>query len=143
MSPFAVRQEESCIPLQLSFRSPMPRTARPPNSSSVFSKRLDGLIAVRFGGSRKLAAQKLGLDAGHLTRLLNDPQPDGNGTRRGHRAQASTVADICKHLGDRELAIGLIEGYLLDELQQITDILGQGSGFGRHPLVTISTSGLA
>jgi hypothetical protein len=117
----------------------MPRKARQPNPASVFSQRLNGLITAKFSGSRKLAAQKLGLDAGHLTRLLiGDKKVDGK--KVGHRAQASTVADICKHLGDRELAIGLIEGYLLDELQQITDILGQGSGLGTHPLVTISPS---
>jgi hypothetical protein len=120
----------------------MPRKASQPNPASVFSQRLNALIAVRYSGSRKVAAQKLGLDAGHLTRLLNDPLPDESGSRRGHRAQASTVADICTHLGDRDLAIGLIEGYLLDELQQITDILSQGSGF-HEPLVTISPSGPA
>jgi hypothetical protein len=116
----------------------MPRKASQPNPDSVFSQRLNDLIAVRFNGSRKVAAQKLGLDPGHLTRLLNDPLPDESGSRRGHRAQASTVAQICTHLGDRELAIGLIEGYLLDELQQITDILGARYAQGGHPLVTVS-----
>jgi len=87
----------------------MARTPSPPNPKSIFAQRLDALIVDQFKGSRKIAAKAFGLSRTHLSRVVMG----------GPQTQTATVALICRRVRDRDAVIGLIEGFLLDEIRLI------------------------
>lgn len=95
--------------------SNMARPPSSPNPKSVFSQRLNALIDVQFEGSRKVAAKAFGLSRTHLSRVVVG----------GHQTQAATVALICRRVNERDAVIGLIEGFLLDQVRLIRKGLGR------------------
>lgn len=93
----------------------MARPPSPPNPKSLFSQRLDALIDDQFKGSRKAAAEKFGLSRTHLSRVVVG----------GHQPEVATVALICRHANTREAVVGLIEGFLIDQLRRVQEGLGR------------------
>jgi hypothetical protein len=104
----------------------MARPPKSPDPTSVFSQRLHVLIADQFKGSRKIAANAFGLSRTHLSRVI----------RGGHQTQAATVALICRRVNDRDAVVGLMEGFLLDQIRLIQKGLGR-SEWNKRRLVEI------
>jgi hypothetical protein len=106
--------------------SHMARPPSVPNPKSVFSQRLHALIDDQFEGSRKAAAKEFGLSRTHLSRVVVG----------GHHTQAATVALICRRVNSREAVVGLIEGFLIDQLRLVQKGLRK-SEWSKRKLVEI------